>query len=127
MATFIADPASIAAAYKFQTLITAKAEDLQSKQDFTTKENKLVEGKVQWKSNLSAVTRDEFGNDKRIDSNVGVAILTKSDIVSGVEYRLDGKIRVTPWIKEGAPGQRAQQGLSIVADRVVPVQQGENK
>ena len=113
----VVDPNSINAVTSFKTLFNVAADDMKAKADFETKALKLIEGKAQWKTNLTAIVLDENGVEVRSDQGISLSILNKVDLKSGVAYKLSGKVRVTPYVISGSN----RQGLSIVADSVVPV------
>lgn len=126
MAKFIVDPNEFNKDFTFKSLFNVAADDLKAKADYETKELKLEEGKAQWKVPVTAVVVSKEGKE-RADTNVGIHVLNKVDIQAGVAYKVAGKVRVTPYIIEGGEGRRANQGLSVIADSLVPVKGDEPK
>lgn len=120
MATFIVSPESFDK-FIFSSQISIAAADLRAKTDGDGA-NKLVDGKVQWRTGLSALILDEQGNPIREDQGIGIAVLNKTDIRRNVDYKLVGQVRVTPYVTNNN-----RQGLSIVADSVVPAKGIEQK
>ncbi|MFT4157454.1 MULTISPECIES: hypothetical protein [unclassified Microbacterium] len=120
MATFIVSSDSFSG-HVFASQVGVKAEDLRARTDGDGA-NKLTDGKAQWRTGLSGLILDEQGNVIREDQGITVAILSKVDILRNVDYKLVGTIRVTPYVTNNN-----RQGLSIIADSVVPVKGNEQK
>lgn len=114
MATFIVSPESFDG-FIFASQVGVSAADMRARTDGDGA-NKLTDGKAQWRTNLSALVVDENGTPIREDAGVSVAVLNKTDIRRGVDYKLAGTVRMTPYVTNNN-----RQGLSIIADSVVPV------
>lgn len=112
--------------WKFSTLIGQGADDLKAKVDFESKENVLVDGKIVWRTPLTAIAVSEKTGNAYVDSNVSLFVLTKSDIKSGVIYEPAGTARVTPYAGTDSQG-RPTVKYTVVADAVVPVSGGDDK
>lgn len=120
MATFIVSPESFDG-YVFSSQVGVAAADMRAKTDGDGA-NKLLDGKVQWRTGLSGLVLDEHGNVIREDQGISVAVLNKVDIRRNADYKLSGTVRVTPYVTNNN-----RQGLSIVADSVVPAKGIEQK
>jgi len=120
MATFIVSPESFDG-YVFSSQVGVKAEDLRARTDGDGA-NKLTDGKAQWRTGLSGLILDEHGNVIREDQGITVAVLNKVEIRRNVDYKLVGTIRVTPYVTNNN-----RQGLSIIADSIVPAKGNDQK
>lgn len=126
MAKFIVDGNAFNNDVTFKSLFNVASEDLKAKQDYETKELKLEDGKAQFKAPVTAIVVSKEGKE-RADTNIGLHILNPVNIEAGVAYKLAGKVRVTPYIIDGGEGRRASQGLSVIADSLVPVKGDDQK
>lgn len=120
MTTFIV-PAESFDGFIFSSQVGVNAADMRAKTDGDGA-NKLSDGKVQWRTGLSALLLDEHGNVIREDQGISVAVLNKTDIRRNADYKLSGNVRVTPYVTNNN-----RQGLSIIADGIVPAKGIEQK
>lgn len=74
-----------------------------------------TDGRIIYRTQLKALAVDENGNPTREERNVSVGLLEQTSIQAGIRYALDGLVWITPYSSNG------NVGISIVAERIVPV------
>lgn len=121
----IAIPGELVQNIRFASLFPEKAADMQPK-SFTDKDTNKTEtkvapdnsGRVQLRTSLKGLRLDDAGVVVGEEREVSLSLLEATDIVPGVHYGLSGLTWITHYQTNAG-----RMGLSIVAERVKPVEQ----